>query len=419
MIDICTEYHEDRYCRPKTPFFFWRLDVVIYLPYEGADATCPGLLIACCASRCLLAVQWMVTAGADVNQYGSDKWKNTPLMMTADAPGITRYLLKKGADARAVTNYGNTVLHEQLGPWRGHLADPESVQLLIEAGADVNARNDKGETPLIRGADRAPVETVAQLLKSGADIAAVDNNGKTALDINTYDKRDEVLSSAWLEKFPSDRVHKRDAEGKTFLMKAPGSPAIVNEYLKKSADPHLKDNAGMTVLMHHSRASDNRTEILKKLVQDYHVDIQAADQAGMTALLHAVKEGHYQHSLDLLEWGCNPHVIDLNGCNIMHYVLESSGWTIHLPEFIETGADIDLQDKAGRSPLIKAFLREDPMQVDWLVQAGAKTQGYVDHDGMSPNDYLERLIREKGKMWTPEFRKQVRASLHLPPQNII
>ena len=63
--------------------------------------------------------------------------------------------------------------------------DPEVLSLLLEAGADVNARNVDGATALMmaamHGADS--VEVINALIKAGADVNAKTEEGKTALDL--------------------------------------------------------------------------------------------------------------------------------------------------------------------------------------------------------------------------------------------
>lgn len=67
--------------------------------------------------------------------------------------------------------------------WRGDL---QEAKRLIAEGADVNARNPKGTTPLMYAKTYAfstgDIEIIQLLLSNGADAQARDNSGKTAAD---------------------------------------------------------------------------------------------------------------------------------------------------------------------------------------------------------------------------------------------
>lgn len=59
------------------------------------------------------------------------------------------------------------------------------IAALIEKGADVNARNRFGNTPLMLAAGRLDPKAVKVLLEHGADAAATNQFGKTAADFAT------------------------------------------------------------------------------------------------------------------------------------------------------------------------------------------------------------------------------------------
>ena len=56
------------------------------------------------------------------------------------------------------------------------------VSLLLEAGADVNAKGDNEETALMLAAANPNPEVVSLLLEAGADVNARDNRGNSALN---------------------------------------------------------------------------------------------------------------------------------------------------------------------------------------------------------------------------------------------
>ena len=70
-------------------------------------------------------------------------------------------------------------------------AGPEEVRQLIQGGADVNAKNNLGWTPLMLAAyNNSNLATLTALLDAGADAKAKNNEGKTALD---YARMNEKL----------------------------------------------------------------------------------------------------------------------------------------------------------------------------------------------------------------------------------
>ncbi|KAH6692197.1 ankyrin repeat-containing domain protein [Plectosphaerella plurivora] len=57
------------------------------------------------------------------------------------------------------------------------------IQLLVEAGADINARDGAGRTPLLAAAESGLAEAALLLLELGADINAHDDSGRTVLSL--------------------------------------------------------------------------------------------------------------------------------------------------------------------------------------------------------------------------------------------
>ena len=61
----------------------------------------------------------------------------------------------------------------------------EKINILVEAGADVEARDATGKTPLLIAADAsgATTDMLQALIDAGADIRATDNRDQSALDL--------------------------------------------------------------------------------------------------------------------------------------------------------------------------------------------------------------------------------------------
>jgi ankyrin repeat protein len=75
--------------------------------------------------------------------------------------------------------------------------DTKAVRLLLEHGADVNARGKEERTPFHVACEQGHMETVRLLLDAGADVNAGDEGDLTPLDVAMKcapgDKREEIL----------------------------------------------------------------------------------------------------------------------------------------------------------------------------------------------------------------------------------
>lgn len=108
--------------------------------------------------------------------------QDTPLMVAADKannPEILQVLISAGADVNAQNEDGETALMKAMD----EDVNPACVNVLLKAGAKVNLKEEDGETALMKALDEnVPPEVITALLDAGADAKAKDTMGRGVVD---------------------------------------------------------------------------------------------------------------------------------------------------------------------------------------------------------------------------------------------
>ncbi len=172
-------------------------DLVRLLLKTGADVKTPGdtTLIAAAQSGDVEIMRLLIENGANVNCV-SPRVGETPLYHAAVSDNVeaVRLLLAKGANPNtALKNLtrviGGSTLDMGISKqtplmWAAPTGSPELIRAFIDAGANVNAQDIQGMSPLMLAvaSENQDPAVVRLLLQSGADVNARSVRGETALD---------------------------------------------------------------------------------------------------------------------------------------------------------------------------------------------------------------------------------------------
>ncbi len=216
----------------------------------------------------LPSAQRLLRAGANPNL--ANRYGVTPLSLAAtnrNAP-MAKTLLGAGADANAKLPSGSTLLMTA-----ARAGDPEIVSLLLEHGADVNVKGvPYGETALVWAAQEDHAEAVQVLLAHGAEVNARTNSLQREKD-----------------RFGLEGVL-------TILPHGSWTPLM---YAARQGSIHA---AGALV--------------------EAGANLNLTDPDGVSALVIAIINGHYDTARMLTEKGADPNIVDASGMGPLYAAVD-------------------------------------------------------------------------------------------------
>ena len=198
-----------------------------------------------------------------------------------------------------------------------------------------NALNEQ----LLQATQRGDKEAVLKLLQEGADINVRDVQGRTPVMIATYQ-------------------HNTD---------------MVRMLLQEGADINIRDNNKENPLLH--AGAQGWLDILR-LAIEAHADTRLTNRFGGISIIPASERGHVEIVRELLtrtDINVN-HVNNLGWTSLLEAIILSNGDEAHqqiVQLLVDHGADVNLADKDGVTPLQHARERRFTEIERILLQAGA------------------------------------------------
>ena len=227
--------------------------------------------------------------------------------MWAD-PAVCQVLIDAGADIKAKDSNGRSPLH-----WaseEGHLAN---VKLLVEAGAEVRSTDNKGRTCLFSAAPHT--ETVRYLVGlPDVEVDHVDDTGCTALHRAVMHKRADVVQ-VLVDAGADVEVLNGDGRSPLHVASKSGERKAVQILLEAGAGMRVTDYGRQTYLA--LAAAAGHTATVRSVAGLPGVELNHQDEHGCTALHCAARGGHLDAVQVLLYNGADWTLRDQYGCTAL------------------------------------------------------------------------------------------------------
>ena len=289
--------------------------------------------------------------------------KNQGLITAASKGHIEEItdLLKRGADVNATNRAGMTPL--MMAASRGHL---EAVKLLLEKGADVKAESIFG-TALKQAAAGRHLEIV-KLLLAKSDLSVTDNFGWSVLMRAVESGSLEMVELLLAQGVD---VNAQAKDGRTALMIAASRkrPEIAKLLLERGAEANAKNQDGETALFSAVESGDPE---VAEILLDNGAAIDEENEAGETPLLKAAEKGY----VDVVR------LLKKRGAESSVFVAAVEGDTDELGRFLSRGVHVDTRDKRGRTILMAAVKHANLEAARMLLEKGADVNA-LDGDGVT------------------------------------
>lgn len=297
-----------------------------------------------------------------------------------------------------------------------HTKDARVIRALVEAGADVNARNRKGNTPLIFAAMRNNPEAVRILYEAGADIDAVNSEGKKAADYAVTNRKlngTEILKRLKGESPIDSEIPKTESTTETETHETE-SPAEISQPQSRidnhesepqiaSESPENESQAETETPETVSPAETGQTSSNDDEPEIYEYEAPETPTKEEEEALSAHREELQREFLRICRSGSEDEIaeavsagVNVNVTNkaeataLMFAAKDNTAGAVEI--LIHAGAAVNAQDRSGNTALIYAASYNTDDVVSTLIDAGAD-KDIMNLSGHRASDYAAKNYR--------------------------
>lgn len=336
----------------------------------------------------------LIRFGAGVDRANSDGW--TPLMNAVNSGNLpaVRTLAAAGANLEATTEEGWTALHFTVQPSKNsdRLHDAEVVKLLVSVGADLNAQNIYGQTPLFLSIENQREEMRKFLMSSGANPDIATHSGWTPLMRAVFDGN---LPAARALVSAKANLEARNREGWTALHLIANLPnngnrsqdvALARLLIDGGVNLNARQHKGKTPL--YLSVVNNRGEVRDVLLASG-ANPNIASNGELTPLLMAVYYGNLPAVQALLAAGADVEAKTDKGWSVLHYVAngaeegDRSQDVVMTHLLVDAGAGVNVRDQYGFTPLFLS-VANNRKEVRSVLLASGANPNIANSDGCTP-----------------------------------
>ncbi|MCE5317289.1 MAG: ankyrin repeat domain-containing protein [Parachlamydia sp.] len=316
--------------------------------------------------RVISCIKLLLAAGASVNASCAES-RNTPLhliMIQEESASILSCLIEMGADPKIVDKEGLTALHSA--------ASAEQVDILLAGGADIEARDRQGRTPLL--SEYTSSRAKERLLERGADITARTKSGQTLLHVI---HPHQIKPRLWNALKRNLDLNIADNQGLTPLMTGDAPLS------KFGADVHRCANDGQTAL-HFAKSQQQAQDLL-----DCGASLEALDRTGHTPLLRiAAKEDNSALLQYFVDRGANCKAKNREGATALHIAAQTRGGLDANALLLFKSGLKQEPDETGRLPLHIAAASTFPKDLKRMLSLDPNSINKKDKEGRTPLHHL-------------------------------